>query len=61
MPDNCLPLFRRCFSGIRQIDLMVHASIREIILITVILKISVHHPDGCRFIIIGSVVHHLDA
>lgn len=61
MTDNGLPLLWSCFPGIGEINLMMHAGIREIILITVLIKVSVHHGNGRRLIIIGSVMHHLHA
>ena len=61
MPDHCLSLLRRDFSGIAQIDLMVSPFPGDVQGIALLLHVGVHHGNGGGFSIIGADMHTLDA
>ena len=61
MPNDSLPFFRSNLSGIGKINLMMKASVREIVLIAVFFNISVNYVHRCGLVVKRSVMHYLNA
>ena len=61
MPDDRLPVLRRDLAGVGEIDLVMEAGSRKVVLVAVFLQETVHQRNRCELVIVRADVHDLHA
>ena len=61
MPDNRLPVLRSDLAGVGELDLVMEAGGRKVVLVAVFLQETVHQRDRCRFVIVRADMQDLQA
>ena len=61
MPDHRLPVLRSDLARVGEVDLVMKAGARKVVLVTVFLQETVHQRDRCGLVIVRADVHDLNA